>query len=229
MSELTKSLHDQKIEATAKELQSKGYEVIVEPSLDRMPFALGGYTPDLVAFGDNDGIILEVKLSSARFSVDRLQDLAERIATHEGWRFLLVTLDDVADSLFPDSEDELPSWVTLHTQLATVEKLIEDTMLEPALLYLWSSTEGLLRKRAIDQHLPIDRLPPVKLLNHMYSSGEVSIDEFDVIRAAMEKRNRVAHGLVTSLATGELEGLLTTTRLLIEKWQGSVSSKLTDS
>lgn len=224
-----KSLHDQKVEATAKELQAEGYEVIVDPSLDNMPFTLGGYTPDLVAFGNNDGIILEVKLSSARFSVDRFQDLAEQISSHEGWRFLLVTLDDVTDSLFPNNDDELPSWAMLHSQLTAVEKLMVDGMLEPALLYLWGSLEGLLRKRAIAQYLPIDRLPPVKLLNHMYSSGEISIDEFDVIRAAMGKRNRVAHGLVTSLGTSELEGLLTTTSLLIEKWQGSVSSELTAS
>ncbi|MDV3348106.1 hypothetical protein QGP82_05355 [Leptothoe sp. LEGE 181152] len=228
MSESTKALYNQKVEATAKELQEKGYDVIVEPSSDSIPFALGGYTPDLVAFRGNNGIILEVKESSARFSVDRFQELAERIAAHEGWRFLLVTLDDVTDSLFPNGDDGLPSWTTLQTKLASVETLIQNEMLEPALLYLWSCIEGLLRKQAMVQKLPIDRLPPVKLVNHMYSSGEISMDEFDVIRAALEKRNRVAHGLVTSLSTDdELEGLLTTTRLLIEKWQGTISSKMT--
>ncbi|MFG6101847.1 hypothetical protein U2F10_06315 [Leptothoe sp. EHU-05/26/07-4] len=49
------------------------------------------------------------------------------------------------------------------------------------------------------------------------------MDEFDMIRAVMEKRNRAAHGLVVSLADRELEELLTTTNSLIKKWQEETS------
>ncbi len=219
MTNSVKSLHSQKLESTAQELLAQGYEVIIAPSSDQLPFDLGNYQPDLVAFKGKGGLILEVKGSLERLSIDRFQELAERISEYDGWRFLLVTLNDAIESLVPKEPGDLPSWKTLQAKTKDVETLIQAMMVEPALLYLWSTIEALLRKRAIAQSIPIDRFPPVTLLNHMYSSGELSVDEFDVIRSILEKRNRVAHGLVTSLLASELEGPLVIARSLLEKWQ----------
>lgn len=219
MNESVKSPYDQKVESIANELSEQEYEVILEPSLDKLPFDLGSYKPDLVALKDKGGIILEVKSRHTKFSVDRFQELAERIAAHEGWRFLVVTLDDITETLLPKEPSDLPSVALLQEKTRQVETLIQSGMVEPALLYLWSTIEGLLRKRAIAQEIPIYRFPLIRLLDHMYSSGEISIDEFDLLRSTLEKRDGVAHGLVTSLTVSELEKLLTTTRYLIEKWQ----------
>jgi hypothetical protein len=66
--------------------------------------------------------------------------------------------------------------------------------------------------------LPIDRFPADKLLKHSYSSGELSIQEFDLITPLLAKRNRVAHGLVTVLVAEELRQLLDVTCGLLDKW-----------
>lgn len=218
MNEPIKSLHDQKVESLANELLQKGYKVTVEPLVTDLPFTLGNYRPDLIASKDKGGIILEVK-TNQRFSVDRFQELAQRIAEHEHWRFLLVTLDDVTKNLLPESDDDLPSWNELSAKTESISALIQQLMLEPAVLYLWGTIEAMLRKRAIVQKIPIDRFQAVKLLNHMYSSGEVSMNEFDSFKSILEKRNRVAHGLVTSLGAKELEDCLSMARSLIEQWK----------
>ncbi|MDD2815865.1 MAG: hypothetical protein PHP00_09015 [Thiotrichaceae bacterium] len=218
MNESIKSLHDQKVESLANELLQKGYKVTVEPLVTDLPFKLGNYRPDLIASKDKGGIILEVK-TNQRFSVDRFQELAQKIAEHEHWRFLLVTLDDVTKNLLPESDDDLPSWNELSAKTESISALIQQRMLEPAVLYLWGTIEAMLRKRAIVQKLPIERLHVVTLLDHMYSSGEVSMSEFDSFKSILDKRNRVAHGLVTSLKATELEDCLSMTCSLIEQWK----------
>ena len=219
MNETAKSLHSDKIRAAAGELTEKGYRVLIEPSRQDLPFDLGTYTPDLVAIKDGEGIILEVKVNHGRVSVDRLQELAERVRSHQGWRFMLVTLDDTAQRIFPDGEGDLPSWSEMGIDLAKVQTLVNEKMLNPALLYLWSIVEAMLRKRAIVVNLPIERFPSQHLLSHMYSSGEISMSEFDLFKALNEKRNKAAHGMVTTLDVNELAEALNTTQNLLEKWR----------
>lgn len=209
------------IEAIASKLEQDGYTVVIEPSSQELPFDLGHYRPDLVATrGHQGGIILEVKSSSSRLSVDRFQELADTIATHDGWRFLLVTSDDISGNGLISSHDPLPDWESFQSKIQEIEKLIQARMSEPALLYSWSTLEAILRKRAIAQNLPVERFPFLQLLNHMYSSGEISMDEFDHIKARLEKRDRIAHGLMAVVKAEELEELLAIIRSLMEQWGG---------
>ena len=110
MTTITRSLHEQKIQGTAQQLQERGYRVFTEPSKSDLPFDLGNYVPDLVATKDEQGIIFEVKTSFKRLSVDRLQNLAAQIASHKGWRFVLITLDDETEDVLPLEAKDFPCW-----------------------------------------------------------------------------------------------------------------------
>ncbi|MEM9155585.1 MAG: hypothetical protein AAGB13_11205 [Cyanobacteria bacterium P01_F01_bin.33] len=85
---------------------------------------------------------------------------------------------------------------------------------------------GALRRQAIALHLPIERFSPKASIDRMYSSGELSFEEFDVLKAIRVKRNRVAHGVVTELSDRELKELLELTRSFVTHWgeKSSVSS-----
>ena len=212
------SLQEQKIQSTAQELLDNGYNVSIEPPISDLPFELGGYRPNLIATKDEEGIVLEIKTSLNRLSVDRFQDIAERVATHHGWRFLLITLDDTSDKILPLSGDELPSWKELNTRLINLDALIQGSLYEPAILYLWSILESALRKRAIFQNLPIWRFPTKQLLNHTFSSGEISIAEFDLFKICLDLRNQVANGIVTSIDPDLLASANSSIHTLVERW-----------
>ncbi len=216
MMEVSDNLHDQKVHIVANELKEKGYNVIIEPPLDTLPFDLQGYQPDLIAFKDDGGVILEVK-TQPRFSIESFQQVAENIAKHKHWRFLLVTLDDV-DNEFSDNT-QLPNWETLQTRLAQADVLIHQQILEPALLFLFSLIEAMLRKRAITQSIPVERLPFLKLLKHLYSNGELSPIDFDFLSQIYKERNKVAHGLNNTISTTELTELLKITNTLFQQWR----------
>jgi hypothetical protein len=178
----TKLKQAEKLDALALDYESRGFSIWKEPAKDDLPFDLDGYMPDLVARNGDTGVIIEVKPSAQRISVDRFQAIAQEIAGHPGWRFILVTLDDVDSSTIPTTNAELPTWPQLMDKLGQVELMVNNRVLEPALLYLWSIFEAALRKRAIHQNIPIERLPPGVLLNHMYSQGEVSVYRLDHFR-----------------------------------------------
>jgi Holliday junction resolvase len=218
MSSVDKTLHDEKLEALISSYAQDGFNVIKEPSTNQLPFDLGGYKPDLLVTKGDTHLIIEVKTSASRVSVDRFQSLAQEISKHPGWRFLLVTLDDVDSKKIPTTTAELPSWSELEVKLEQAQKLTNEGMLEPALLYLWSIFEAALRKRAIAQSIPVERLPATMLLNHMYSLGEVSVEQLDLLREFMNKRNRIAHGANEPIDSARVSVLVQVIKNLLTEW-----------
>jgi Holliday junction resolvase len=216
---MNSTMHEQKINSTAQELSENGYKVLVEPLNSDLPFDLGGYRPDIIATKGDLGIVLEVKTTLNRLSVDRFQDIAERVASHHGWRFLLVTLDDITEKILPSDQNHLPSWEELNSRLLNLSRLVRDSLFEPALLFLWSILEAALRKRAISQNIPIWRFPVEKLLNHIFSSGEISISEFDLFKSCLELRNKAAHGIQISIDPEILKSATASVGILVEKWR----------
>lgn len=212
------TLHDAKIESLAARYGNEGYLVIKQPKASDLPFDLDGYAPDLIATKGDSGLIVEVKSSAARMSVERLQSLAKEISTHPGWRFLLVTLDDVDSKKVPTTANELPTWGQLMEKSKQAETLIENGVLEAGLLYLWSIFEAALRKRAIEQNIPVERFPASMLLNHMYSQGEVSVDQLDSFRDFMSQCDRIAHGANETIVPNTARTLAGAVRELLIDW-----------
>jgi REase_AHJR-like len=218
MNNTTESLQAQKVQEIAQELEESGYAVSFPSSASSLPFDLDGYIPDLIASKNAGGIVLEVKSRLRNISIDRLQDIADRIAAHRGWQFKLVTFEDIHEKILPSLENALPTWKELQARLPKLDRLHQEALWEPALLFAWSILEGALRKRAIDQNLPIDRFPPVQLLSHSFSSGEISIGEFDIFRNCLDLRDRAAHGIFRPISADTVKEINTAVQTLVNKW-----------
>jgi hypothetical protein len=224
MNAAVKTFHDEKVRSLAEQYSKAGFQVSVEPDTGLLPFDLGGYRPDLIAVKDKAGVIIEVKTGSARIPVERFQSLAEEVARHPGWRFLLITPDDIESESILASLGEFPSWRQFSECAAHARRLVEAGEYEPALLYLWGIFEGALRKRAVEASIPVERFPVRRLINHMYSLGELSIAHYDRVLAALEARNRLIHGEIAkpdsraahARLAKDFSGLLAG---LLEEWQ----------
>jgi REase_AHJR-like len=217
------SLYQQKIASAAQELSANGYQVFIDPLKLDLPFDLGEYQPDLVAIKNDGGLVLDIKSTSKRSSIDRFQAIAEQVAAHQGWQFLLVTLDDINDKILPTNDQDLPSWEEVKLQLLHLNKLLQDTPLEPALLFFWSLLEAALRKRATTQNLPVWRFPTKELLKHLFASGDISISDFDLFNSCLQLRNQAAHGLRTSINPEILTSANCQMQSLVEKWSQEIA------
>jgi mRNA-degrading endonuclease RelE of RelBE toxin-antitoxin system len=227
----TKSLHDEKVASLIKKYRDQGFTVTKEPQPNEIPFDLDNYQPDILATKNEHesgliGLIIEVKTSISPVSVERLQSVAEKISRHPGWRFLLVTLEDIEAESLPGTSEELPSWEELINYFSQVSKLIENNNIEPAFLFLWSVFEGALRKRAVDVSISVERLPVIRLLRSMYSLGELSISEFDIIQAYFERRNRLAHGYIQKLDSEVLHTFIMLVVKLLIEWIPAIHRSL---
>ncbi|MEH1843514.1 MAG: hypothetical protein V7L25_00480, partial [Nostoc sp.] len=141
----TKTLHYEKIKSLADKYVSKGFQVLIKPKTDELPFNFDNYQPDMIATKNNSGLVIEIRTSFNRISVERLQALAEEVSTHPGWHFLLVTLEDIEAKSLPGTSEQLSSWQKLTARFDQAHKLIENDEIEPAFLYMWSIFEGALR------------------------------------------------------------------------------------
>ncbi len=218
MNSPARKAHDDKISSLAIEYAHQGFTVTKEPSSAEMPFDLGDYRPDLIARNVGGGLIVEVKTRASTIAVDRFQALAQEVSEHPGWRFLLVTLDDVDTAKIPTTSSELPSWDQLADKMHQTKELIAKDALEPAILYLWSIFESALRRRAIALSIPVERLPASVLLNHMYSQGEISVHEISLFRDFMLKRNRIAHGAAEVIDATLATTIFSSVDRLLAEW-----------
>lgn len=223
----TISKEQEKINSIATDLESRGYQVIIEPnqhSLQNLPFDLGNYRPDLIAFKDQGGCVVEVKSRRDRISVERFQEIAQQIGQYPNWRFLIATLDDLIDLDFVDTAHDLPDWQELQKRLETIEQLLKDSLLEPAFLYLWSLIEVSLRKQAIAAAIAIERWSLIKLIRYMYDMGELSLETYETLESFIPLRNKVAHGLGIVLDRQDCKKLLDLSRGLLTQWTQALSN-----
>jgi len=203
-------------EKIAIELEGLGYRVTRQPAPGLFPFSLSGYRPDLLAQRPNENVIVEIKGTLADFSVERYRNIAE-IAASNGWKFFLVSPKDVAtliERLGPSEKG------TSHRRLEEARTLMDEGKVEAAFLILWSALEGILRRRAEQVSLPIDGLSVDSLVKGLYSSGEISLPQFDELKSATTTRNRLVHGYEAPDAESAFKRLFPLARALESSWVG---------
>lgn len=166
---------------------------------------------------ETEGYIIEFNASGRQPSIDRLREIAEIVSEHTGWSFLLITEED---ALLKDNAKEvnLLSWEQIFSRITQSERLISLEENEGAFLSLWGILEALLGRRAEEVTIPIERFPTVSLIKHMYSQGELSIEESDRAMLLLSVRNRFIHGFEAPEAHESVSELLALVNELISLW-----------
>lgn len=196
--------HDTLLLNLAKKYRDNNYEVEIEPSSNHVPFDLNGYRPDMIATKGDAKLIIEVKQKIQRVSIERLQEIAQLISRHEGWRFIVVTPDDIENNYLPDDGNVCPTWEELSKQANKIPVIIESIGNAASLVYIWGLIEAVLRRYAIDLSIPIERLPFTRIAKHLYSIGELSVDELNLLLTTQVARNKAAHGYHVEITRDEL-------------------------
>ncbi|MEG4202585.1 hypothetical protein QUA20_01455 [Microcoleus sp. Pol7_A1] len=218
-----KLIHDKSVSKIAEKYRQAGYTVLVDPEPEDIPFDLGTYRPNLIVKkNEAEGYIIEFNGSGRQISIDRLKEIAEIVSENTGWRFLLITEED---ALLKDNAKEvnLLSWEQIFSRITQSERLISLEENEGAFLSLWGILEALLRRRAEEVTIPIERFPTVSLIKHMYSQGELSIEEYDRAMLLLSVRNRFIHGFEAPEVNESVSELLALVNELISLWAPQLS------
>src|SRR5260370_6130475 len=90
MSISNKCMEERCVYDSAEEYKQRGYAVTVSPPPKRLPELLSKFTPDIVAEGPNESVVIEVKSVSKVRGVNYWKELSSIVRQHPGWRFQLV-------------------------------------------------------------------------------------------------------------------------------------------
>jgi hypothetical protein len=212
------SEHETLINAAAERYRLDGYEVVIEPEPQTIPIDLGRYRPDLIARKGGVTTIVEVKSDAQRLSFDQLRSLAEEVGRHAGWRFVLITGQDVLRQGLPSQEEDQFSWSEVEPQVEDALRLGEAGEKKAGYLILWIALERMMRAQARRIALPVDRLAPAILIRQLYSQGELTISQFETALRCQEARNRIVHGFRAPDLDSAIRELSNIVRELLEQW-----------
>jgi hypothetical protein len=203
----------------AEKYTLQGFDVVIEPSKSLLPFDLGNYCPDLIVTKGSDvGYIIELKNSIAKISVDRYREIAEIVSQHHGWRFLLITGEDISSD-YPQDDSELLTWEQMLQRQEQAQRFLVIGEVEVAFWYLWGILEAAMRRQARQVSIPIERFPANSLINHLYSQGELSMEQFDQVRVIQAIRDRLIHGYQMSNLGEPTKQLQVLVNELIAMWK----------
>jgi hypothetical protein len=210
--------HEGEMERAAAAMLAKdGYHVEANPDLASLPFDLRGYRPDLIATRNDEKLIVEVKGSVLRASIDRYREIAELISSYPGWRFVLVTPDDIPNV----GASRILGWDGINRRRVEGTRLLEMGQTSAAFLLLWTALEAAMRRQARESHSPAERLPLSSLVKHLYSSGELSMEQYERANSYLQTRNQVAHGYEVPHLDQECQGLGAFLDEVIAYWAGT--------
>jgi hypothetical protein len=212
--ELTQSL--------AEKYRANGYTVEIEPDLSRIPFYLNGYRPNMIAIKEDSKLIIEVKQKTQKVSIEHLQAIAQLISEHHGWRFIVVTPDDVENGYFLNTQENYPTWSELSKKVAQIPLIIDSIGNAASLIYIWGLVEATLRRYVIDVSIPVENFPFTRMVKHLYSIGELSIDELNLLLTSYATRNKVAHGYNTEIHHDTLNQLINFINKALSRWVTSM-------
>jgi hypothetical protein len=215
---MNKPVENPTLQALANQYQAEGYQVIVNPNVNEIPFDLEGYRPDLLAIKDDLKLIIQSRKGLKRYSIERMQAVAQLIAQHDGWHFIIVTLDDMLEDNELDAEKIYLTWEEITRQTSQVPLIIQSIGNNAALLYIWGICEAVLRRYALEAAIPVERLPIHRVINYFYTIGELSMTEMDTLLAIYKQRHKVAHGFKIDVNRDTLEQLSQFIHKALHEW-----------
>ncbi|WP_088894294.1 hypothetical protein [Leptolyngbya ohadii] len=199
----TANLERERLLQLAEEYRDKGYEVSFHPNPEDLPDFLRNYRPDMIVRRGDEAVIIEVKSRRSLNSSSRqyLQNLAQSVEQHPGWRFELVMTNPEDAVYSPKAESSLQQ-PEIETRLQVARQLATQHP-EAAILYSWSLVEATLRLVAEREGMSLQRLDSLYLVKQLVIEGAISRPEYQLLMDALSLRNAIAHGFKATQITQE--------------------------
>ena len=205
---------EQAVAKVAEDYRRRGYEVAVRPEGGDLPEFLEGHVPDIIARSPGESVVVDIKVGTGSSVTGRLHDLAERVSRQPGWRLSVVFVDP-SHPYHPIEAEPAPlDQLVLRARQA--EELLAANQLDAAFLLYWSSLEGGMRLVGRQAQLPLENLPSSAVIRELYSGGELSHEESQVLLRLLPVRNFLVHGQEGRVDRGMVESLRDVVKPLLD-------------
>ena len=193
----TTTREQERLRRAARDYKREGYEVVLTPSSNQLPPFLQGFEPDLIAYGHDENVVVEVETRSSLTGANALAAIAKTIEDQPGWRFDLILTNPRRRDRAPEHA-VLPAVGEIEKRLMIARDLVAQEALDSAMLVAWSSVEGLLRLLSHHEAPKFEAQEPERLLKELYALGLLTVRQYNQLQRSMTSRNALIHGYSAS-------------------------------
>ena len=185
---------------TAEEYRSRGYEVLLEASLDFLP----DFRADLLVRKGDEVKVIEVMSRPSLAARPKVSELARIIDSKPGWSFELLFVGEPEKVDSPEGARSFEG-ETIVRRIEEAQKSLEANLPEAAFLLAWSAAEAVIRELLTAQGVSnINITSPGYVLDQGVFHGVISRNEYDALTRMRKYRNAIAHGFSTDDFSNEL-------------------------
>ncbi|GGJ54520.1 hypothetical protein CDQ92_18285 [Sphingopyxis bauzanensis] len=194
------------LEATARDLTAKGYDVVIEPSPNLLPAALSIFRPDAIALGREPKLIVEIA-SEGAIAAAKVARLQEALAQNPEWKLHLVISRVKRTSLSVMPNELIAPTLDSAKKVAQIEP-------RAALLLGWSAFEAVSRARRPSVFSRPQS--PGRIIERLAAEGVLTPTDAAFLREMAHARNAFIHGdLTQTVDLSQVERFLSTIECLL--------------
>ena len=194
------------LEATARDLTAKGYDVVLEPSPSLLPTALASFRPDAIALGREPKLIVEIATEGA-VAAAKVASLQEALMQNPEWKLHLVISRVKRTSLSVMPHELIAPTLENAKKVAKIDA-------QAALLLGWSAFEALSRARRPSVFSRPQS--PGRIIERLAAEGVLTPVEATFLREMAHARNLFIHGDLThTVDLSQVERFLSTIESLL--------------
>jgi hypothetical protein len=211
----------EEIQRIADEYQRRGYQTMIRPFGGDLPDFVRGAEPDLVAIGQGEKVVVEIKFKESTAGDPKIAALARAVEAHPGWRFELISVGRRTRKTAESRQPKEPIAVTdARERLAAAQRMATADP-EIALLVAWTVIEAAVRALLTKADLTPVGAPVGAMLRQAYSFGLISWRDLESLLRHMAVRNAVVHGLRTSGTKQAVPSLISLAKRLLQLWESA--------
>ena len=187
----------------ANEYRNEGYRVVVHPSPEDLPEFLRGFLPALVAFSNDENVVLEMRTREQLSDpLNSLVDLASAVEQQPNWRLDLVsTGSKYVEGEVPPGDEPQPH--EIRSRIGLARELASEGRAEDAALLAAAAAEATLRRIAKNHEVELSHLQPGFVLRQLYIVGLLGDEHYDVLRHGFAERRMISHGFQPKTSTDD--------------------------
>ena len=194
------------LEATARDLTAKGYDVVFDPSPNLLPAALSRFRPDAIALGREPKLVVEIATEGPVASA-KMARLQEALAQSPEWKLHLVISRVKRTNLSVVSDEVIAPTLDSAKKVAQIDS-------RAALLLGWSAFEAVSRARRPSVFSRPQS--PGRIIERLAAEGVLTPTDASFFREMANARNAVIHGnLIQSVDLSQVERFLATIESLL--------------
>ncbi|MGI4742392.1 MAG: hypothetical protein ACRYG7_45120 [Janthinobacterium lividum] len=202
---------EKRIKEIAKDYESRGFLVSINPNQSELPQFLGGFKPDIIARSKQESVVIEVKTRETISDLKQFERLADLVAKREGWRFELVFTNPIEQNIQARLTGSL-SIDEIKVRIPEIRLLAQHHHYEAAFLLGWATLEAAIRAKLFDDKVDSLNKPTLSIIKTLYSLGHVNKHDYQNLEQLNNLRNYLAHGFykqIDSIRMTELLDVLT--------------------